>query len=157
MGGPPEWLAESDVTCINRYYGWYVLGGELERALAALEAELDDLWARFGRPILVTEFGADTVAGLHGEPAVMWTEEYQAELIRGYLNVAAKKDYVAGMQVWNFADFAAVQGTARVGGLNLKGVFTRTRQPKLAARVLRDYWARPSAGRAELSKGGSNG
>jgi hypothetical protein len=41
----------------------------------------------------------------------MWSEENQAELIRGYLEVAAQKAFVAGMQEWNFAGFATVQGT----------------------------------------------
>jgi beta-glucuronidase len=40
------------------------------------------------------------------------------------------------------ADFAAVQSIARVGGLNMKGLFTRTRQPKMAAHVLREFWAK---------------
>lgn len=31
------------------------------------------------------------------------------------------------MQVWNFADFAAVQSIMSVDGLNMKGVFTRSR------------------------------
>jgi len=79
---------------------------------------------------------------MHGHPDVMWTEEYQASYIRRYLEVAARKDYIAGMQVWNFADFAAVQSIMRVGGLNMKGVFTRTRQPKMAAHVLREFWAK---------------
>ena len=35
----------------------------------------------------------------------------------------------------------AVQSLMRVGGLNMKGVFTRTRTPKLAVRVLREFWA----------------
>ena len=90
----------------------------------------------------MTEFGADTMAGMHGHPNVMWTEEYQAEFIRMHLETAAARPYVAGMQVWNFADFAAVQSIMRVGGLNMKGVFTRTRQPKMAAHVLREFWAR---------------
>ena len=30
----------------------------------------------------MTEFGADTMAGMHGHPNVMWTEEYQADYIR---------------------------------------------------------------------------
>jgi hypothetical protein len=34
----------------------------------------------------------------------------------------------------------AVQRPMRVGGLNMKGVFTRTRQPKMAAHVLREFW-----------------
>jgi hypothetical protein len=75
----------------------------------------------------------------------MWTEEYQAEFIRGYLEIAARKDFMAGMQVWNFADFAAVQSIMRVGGMNMKGVFTRARQPKMAAHVLREFWVTKAA------------
>lgn len=141
MGGPTSWMAQCDVVCMNRYWGWYVLGGQLDKALAALAQELDGVWAQWHKPIIVTEFGADTMPGMHGHPDVMWTEEYQADLIRGYLEAAAARDFVAGMQVWNFADFAAVQSIARVGGLNRKGVFTRTREPKMAAQVLREVWA----------------
>lgn len=142
MGGPQSWMEGCDVVCMNRYWGWYVLGGQLDEARAALEQELDQVWATWQRPIIMTEFGADTMAGMHGHPNVMWTEEYQAEFIRMHLETAAARPYVAGMQVWNFADFAAVQSIMRVGGLNMKGVFTRTRQPKLAAHVLREFWAR---------------
>jgi hypothetical protein len=99
--------------------------------------------ARFRKPVFNTEFGADTIAGFHTDPPQMWSEEYQAEFLRGYLEVAARKDFVIGMHVWNFADFQAVQSIQRVGGMNLKGVFTRTRTPKLAAHVLRELWSRP--------------
>ena len=58
----------------------------------SLEQELDAIWEQHGKPIIITEFGADTVAGLHSQPAVMWSEEYQADFIRGYLDVAARKD-----------------------------------------------------------------
>lgn len=144
MGGPAEWHALTDVICINRYWGWYAQGGQLELGLATLDQELDATWKLHAKPIIITEFGADTLAGLHGQPALMWSEEYQVALIRGYLDVAARKDFIAGMQIWNFADFAAVQGTGRVGGLNMKGVFTRARTPKMAAHMLREYWARES-------------
>jgi beta-glucuronidase len=144
MGGPQDWMQECDVICMNRYWGWYVLGGELDKALAALEQELDQVWEMWHKPIIMTEFGADTLAGMHGHPNVMWTEEYQADYIRGHLQVAGRKDFVAGMQVWNFADFAAVQSIMRVGGLNMKGVFTRIRTPKMAAHVLREFWAQPA-------------
>jgi beta-glucuronidase len=140
MGGPESWMENCDVICMNRYWGWYVLGGEMDKALNALENELDATWKKWQRPIIMTEFGADTMAGMHGQPNVMWTEEYQADYMRGHLEVASRKKYVAGMQVWNFADFAAVQSIMRVGGLNMKGVFTRTRTPKMAAHVLREFW-----------------
>ena len=142
MGGPSDWMHECDVICINRYWGWYVNGGELDKGLANLEQELDATWETFRKPVIMTEFGADTIAGMHGHPAVMWTEEYQADYVRGHLEVAARKDFVAGMHVWNFADFAAVQSVMRVGGMNMKGVFTRTRQPKMVAHVLREFWAK---------------
>ena len=31
QGGPTEWHGLFDVVCVNRYYGWYSLGGRLER------------------------------------------------------------------------------------------------------------------------------
>lgn len=141
MGSPQAWMENCDVISLNRYWGWYILGGELDHALVSFEQELDAAWETWHKPVILTEFGADTVAGMHGHPDLMWTEEYQAQLIKGHLKVAAQKDYIAGMQVWGFADFAAVQSIMRVGGMNMKGVFTRTRTPKMAAHILRDFWA----------------
>ncbi|MCU0486315.1 MAG: hypothetical protein MUC85_09440 [Anaerolineales bacterium] len=142
MGGPQNWMEKCDAICMNRYWGWYTLGGQLDTAREKLGAELDQVWDRFHKPIIMTEFGADTIAGYHGLPSVMWTEEYQADYIRFHLEEAEKRDFVAGMQVWNFADFAAVQSIARVGGLNHKGIFTRIRTPKMAAYVLREFWVK---------------
>jgi beta-glucuronidase len=141
-GGPQEWLAIFDVTSINRYYGWYSLGGRLEQAAQALAQELDALHARLGKPIVITEFGADTAAGVHSQPEEMWSEEYQVELLRRYLDTAASRPFVAGLHVWNFADFKTGQGIIRMAGLNQKGVFTRDRRPKLAAHFLRSRWHR---------------
>jgi beta-glucuronidase len=154
MGSPVDWQEECDVVCVNRYWGWYVHGGELQKGFDMLVQELDAIWETLGMPIIVTEFGADTQPGLHGHPSVMWTEEYQAAFIRGYLEVAARKDFVAGMQVWNFADFAAVQSVMRVGGMNMKGVFTRARQPKMAAHVLREFWTKAPQPRAQVMPAG---
>lgn len=142
MGCPQNWMEECDVICMNRYWGWYTLGGQLDKARQKLEAELDQVWDRFHKPIIMTEFGADTIAGYHGKPNVMWTEDYQADYIRFHLEVAAERHFVAGMQVWQFADFAAVQSIMRVGGLNHKGIFTRIRTPKMAAYVLREFWVK---------------
>jgi beta-glucuronidase len=141
QGGPADWLGLFDIVGINRYFGWYVLGGRLDQAAEALGRELDDLHARFAKPIVITEFGADTVAGAHSQPDEMWSEEYQVEFLRRYLDVASAKPFVAGLHVWNFADFKTGQGIIRMGGLNLKGVFTRDRRPKMAAHFLRSRWA----------------
>ncbi|MFN3983328.1 MAG: glycoside hydrolase family 2 TIM barrel-domain containing protein [Caldilinea sp.] len=44
------------------------------------------------------------------------------------------------MHVWNLADFRTAQAILRAGSLNYKGVFTRDRQPKMAAHFLRSQW-----------------
>ena len=46
-----------------------------------------------------------------------------------------------GEHVWNFADFATKQGTTRIIG-NKKGVFTRQRQPKMAAHLIKERWTK---------------
>ena len=131
-----------DLICLNRYYGWYVNSGDLATAERDLEAELR-AWARHGKPILITEFGADALPGLHALPPVMWSEEYQAALIEMSVRVFRRVPELIGEHVWNFADFATAQAVHRPGG-NGKGVFTRDRQPKAVARLLRDLWRPPS-------------
>jgi beta-glucuronidase len=143
MGGPVEWLDLGDVICINRYWGWYTQGGQIDAGAKTLAQELDSLHEQTGKPIVLTEFGADTLAGMHSDPPEMWTEEYQVEFLRSYLDVAAERPFVAGLHVWNFADFKTGQGSRRAGGLNLKGIFTRDRRPKMAAHLLRERWTRP--------------
>lgn len=140
MGGPSEWIGLSDVICINRYYGWYTHAGDLKGAANLLEMELDALHKKFNKPVIITEFGADAYPGMHVEEPEMFTEEFQTNFIRAYLDVAARKDYVAGMHVWAFSDFKTGQGIIRFGGVNYKGVFTRDRKPKAAAHYLRSRW-----------------
>jgi beta-glucuronidase len=142
QGGPPEWLGLFDVVCINRYYGWYTHAGQLAQGAEALAGELDALHETFGKPIIITEFGADTLPGAHNTPPEMWSEEYQVEFLRGFLDVAAERPFMAGMHIWAFADFKTGQGTMRAAGLNHKGVFTRDRRPKMAAHFLRERWAK---------------
>jgi beta-glucuronidase len=127
-----------DVLMLNRYYGWYVDTGDLAAAERAWEEELRG-WASEGKPIVITEYGADTYPGLHALPPVPWSEEYQAEYLAMNHRVFDRIDAVVGEHIWNFADFATVSGTARVGG-NKKGVFTRDRQPKQVAQDLRRRW-----------------
>jgi len=92
----------------------------------------------------------------------MWTEDFEAETFYRHFE-AFDKLYDWGMligeMVWNFADFLTPQGkvsfiylikntTVLIVQLEIirptgcmKGVFTRNRQPKMAAYVLRQrYW-----------------
>jgi beta-glucuronidase len=127
-----------DVLLLNRYFGWYVQTGDLETAERELETELRQ-WAERGKPIIMTEFGADTQPGLHSLTSEPWSEEFQTDFLDMYHRVFDRIDAVVGEQVWNFADFATSSGIMRVDG-NKKGVFTRDRRPKAAAHALRRRW-----------------
>jgi len=129
-----------DVLCLNRYYGWYTQSGQLDVALPLLSEELDALHARFHKPLIVTEFGADTIPGHHAQPPEMFSEEFQAELLTRYMELFKTKPYIVGEHIWNLCDFKTSQSPIRMGGLNMKGIFTRDRRPKQAARVLRALW-----------------
>ncbi len=131
-----------DVVMLNRYYGWYVDTGDLETAEADWENELRG-WAKEGKPIIVTEYGADTYPGLHSLLPEPWSEEYQVAFMEMNHHVFDRIDAVIGEQVWAFADFATISGITRVGG-NKKGVSTRDRQPKAAAHALRRRWRKDS-------------
>ena len=132
----------ADVLMLNRYYGWYQNTGDLEVAEAALQQELDG-WATEDKPIIITEYGADTYPGLHSTLPTPWTEEFQVAYLDMNHRVFDRTDAVVGEQVWNFADFNTTAGIIRVGG-NKKGVFTRDRQPKAAAHALRRRWLNAS-------------
>ncbi len=131
-------LKLSDVFCLNRYYGWYSAGGDLKAAEKACREELS-FWNSQGKPFMYTEYGADTVMGLHDTTEVMFTEEYQVEYYKANHRVVDEMENFIGEQVWNFADFATSQGLLRVQG-NKKGIFTRDRKPKLAAHYLKERW-----------------
>lgn len=139
-GGPASWLSVCDIVCINRYYGWYTNAGDMEGAIKILDGELERIWGLYHKPIIMTEFGADAIAGEHSEYAVMFSEEFQCNFITDYLNLANTKDYVAGMHIWNFADFTTGQAMFRVAAKNFKGVFTQDRKPKMAAHMLHERW-----------------
>lgn len=133
----------SDVLCLNRYVGWYAFGNDLETAGKVLHHELLAWWKLTGKPVFLTEFGADTIQGLTSTMPLMWSEEYQCEFLSTYHQVMDNLDFVVGEHVWNFADFATKQGIVRVDG-NKKGVFTRDRRPKKAAHLLKGRYQKIS-------------
>ena len=130
-----------DVVCINRYYGWYNLSGDLDNATYAFKKELD-FWETIDKPLILSEYGADTVAGMHGFTPEMFTEEFQVEYYRTINGCLDERRFVVGEWPWNFADFSTQQGPMRVGSCNRKGLFTRERTPKLAAHYFRDRWGK---------------
>ena len=145
-------IRSMDVVLINRYYGWYNLSGDLEAAKYAFRQELD-WWEGQHKPVILSEYGADTVAGLHGAVAEMFTEEFQVAYYEAMSECLDERDFVIGEMPWNFADFATCQGPMRVGG-NRKGLFTRDRRPKMAAHWFRERWAGMEEAAREQQSGG---
>lgn len=129
----------ADVVCINRYYGWYMDPGQFGPMETRLRDELANWLRSHGKPLIVSEYGADTIPGMHVDPPAMFSEEFQEQLLATYHRVFDEFDFVIGEHIWNFADFQTKQGTTRIMG-NKKGVFTRQRQPKAAARHVRERW-----------------
>lgn len=129
----------ADIIGVNRYIGWYVDFADLSIIPEKLKASLQGYYDKYKKPVIVTEFGVDTIAGLHSLPSVAFSEEFQIEFIKAYQDVFNQLDFIIGEHVWNFADFMTKQGIMRVDG-NKKGVFTRDRQPKMIAHYLKSYW-----------------
>ncbi|XP_022164061.1 beta-glucuronidase [Myzus persicae] len=133
-----------DIIGFNRYNGWYSLPGHTEIIKSRIEDEAAKWHAKHNKPVFMTEYGADTYAGLHMAPSFVWSEEYQVELMSEHFkafDVLRSKNFFIGEMIWNFADFKTEQTVTRVGG-NKKGIFTRQREPKSSAHHLRKrYWS----------------
>ena len=129
----------ADVICINRYYGWYYDHGDLTVIEEQMKAELRKWHDRYRKPIFVTEFGCDTVEGLHALPAESFSEEFQWAYFEACGKAFDDCSFCVGEHPWAFADFKTKQGLTRIRG-NRKGVFTKDRQPKSGARYLRERW-----------------
>lgn len=143
MGAQEDSFEFLDFMCLNRYFGWYSQSGQIDEGARLLSDELDRLYEQFRKPLVLTEFGADTLPGWHALPAEMFSEEYQVEFLRRTIEVLESKPFVVGQHVWNLCDFKTSQGITRAGGINYKGVFTRDRRPKMAAHFLRETWKIP--------------
>jgi len=129
----------ADILGLNRYFGWYTKPVDLEQAMVDLGDELDRIHKKYNRPVMITEFGADTVSGYHSTTAQLFTEEFQTAFTMSYNKVMEERDFCVGAHIWNFADFYTPQHFRRVV-MNQKGVFTRERNPKSVAFTVRDYW-----------------
>ena len=138
-----------DVICINRYFGWSDNFGRFDQVPAELQKDLDGWRSLYPtKPIIFSEYGAETIPGLHSDPPLMFTEEYQKDFYTTYHaffdNASSilhpNTGYLIGELPWNMFDFATRQSIKRVEGLNHKGLFTRQRQPKAVAFIIKNRY-----------------
>ena len=128
-----------DVVSINRYHSWYYNLARIETVYPGMKKDLDGWYEKLKKPVLITEYGVDTIAGMHKLPEAIFTEEYQIEFYKENHRAFDECDFVVGEQAWAFADFMTSFGLKRFDG-NKKGVFTRQRQPKSVAMLFKERW-----------------
>jgi beta-glucuronidase len=121
---------ELDVLGINEYYGWYDPDfGNLERAVQMSDPE---------KPVLISETGADALAGLHDLAQPLSSEERQAEIYRRQFAILAGVPSICGIAPWLLYDFRSERRKSSVQrGFNRKGLIAEDKTTKkLAFEVL---------------------
>jgi len=124
-----------DVLAVNVYAGWY--GPDTLDGVARLR------WNVPGeRPLILSEFGADALAGHRGQGLRKFSEEYQAEYYRKTLAMAEGIPTLRGLSPWILKDFRSPRREHPVfqNGWNRKGILSETGVRKQAFEVLADYY-----------------
>jgi len=90
-----------------------------------------------------SELGAGAKAGHHGGEDEIWTEEFQAAVYHAQIAMIENQTECAGMSPWILKDFRTPMRVLPgiQDGYNRKGLFSEEGQPKLAAEVLRAFYA----------------
>jgi len=126
--------ASLDVIGLNEYVGWY----------DRLPAKCDTLTWRsaYDKPIVVSEFGADAKAGLHGDALTRFSEEYQADVYKRQLAMLKKIPALRGLSPWILVDFRSPRRPLPgvQDGWNRKGLVANDGSKKQAFGVLRDAY-----------------
>jgi len=137
-----------DVIGINEYIGWYEKAPE--------DADITNWHIGYQKPLIISEFGGDAKAGLHGAATERWTEEYQASIFRHQLPMLAKIPQFRGLSPWVLMDFRSPmrQLPGIQDGFNRKGLVSNKGEKKEAFFVLqnayKDWMAHGTASRAFL-------
>jgi beta-glucuronidase len=125
-----------DLIGINEYFGWY------ERDFSGLERLLAN--SRPGKPVVISEVGADALAGYRGRGDELFTEDCQAEIFRRQLAIVDTAEYVQGFCPWVLYDYRTERRQTRFQkGWNRKGLIGADKATrKLAFDVLADHYGR---------------
>ena len=132
-----------DVIGVNEYIGWYEQHPE--------SADITDWHIAFDKPLIVSEFGGDAKAGLHGDKSDRWTEEYQADIYRHQFGMLNRIPQLRGMSPWILMDFRSPRRTL-VGiqdEFNRKGLISDQGQKKQAFFVLQKAYKEETVGKAQ--------
>ncbi|ACB76629.1 glycoside hydrolase family 2 protein [Opitutus terrae] len=124
----------TDLLSFNQYIGWYDgLPDKLPKVRWTLAYE---------KPVVISEFGADALQGLHGDKLTRFSEEYQADLYAQTLAMLQKIPQWRGATPWILCDFRSPRRPlANVqDGWNRKGLIGENGTRKQAFNILREYY-----------------
>lgn len=132
-----------DVIGVNEYIGWYEQRPET--------ADITNWNISYDKPLIVSEFGGDAKAGLHGDENQRWTEEYQANIYNHQLPMLNRIPHLRGMSPWLLMDFRSPNRP--LPGIqdefNRKGLISEQGQKKKAFYVLQKAYKENSVGKPE--------
>jgi len=119
-----------DVIGANEYIGWYEQRPE--------NADTTVWHIAYNKPVIISEFGADAKAGLHGAETERWTEEYQANVFRHQIGMLNRIPQLRGMSPWILMDFRSPRRLLPgvQDGYNLKGLISDQGEKKQAFFIL---------------------
>jgi len=123
-----------DVIGANEYIGWYEQRPE--------DADSTVWHIAYDKPLIVSEFGADAKAGLHGPETERWTEEYQTNVFRHQLGMLNRIPQLRGISPWILVDFRSPRRVlaGMQDGYNLKGLISNQGEKKQAFFFLRNAY-----------------
>ena len=132
-----------DVIGVNEYIGWYE--GRPETA------DVTQWNIAYDKPLILSEFGGDAKAGLHGAENQRWTEEYQANIYRHQLPMLNRIAQLRGMSPWILMDFRSPNRvlTGVQDEFNRKGLISEQGEKKMAFYVLQKAYKEQSVGKPE--------
>ena len=125
----------TDLQSFNEYVGWYDgLPEKIARVRWTISRD---------KPVIISEFGADAVQGMHGGPNTRFSEEYQEQVYRLTLPMLDKIPQFRGCTPWILCDFRSPRRVLPQiqDGWNRKGLIGENGQRKKAFDVLKAYYA----------------
>jgi beta-glucuronidase len=126
---------ELDVLGCNEYVGWYERTPE--------DADLITWKTIYDKPLVMSEFGADAKAGLHGSQDARWTEEYQENVFRHQTAMLQRIPFLRGTSPWILKDFKSPRRVLPgiQDNFNRKGLVSDTGEKKKAFGVMKEFYA----------------
>ena len=124
-----------DIVSFNEYYGWYTGG-------LPWEINKFDFKIAYDKPVVISELGAEALAGFHADSATRFSEEYQESFYKNQVALISKIDNLKGMTPWILVDFRSPKRMSPdyQNGWNNKGLISQTGQKKKAFYILKTFY-----------------